>query len=307
MNGLALFLSWSFPAIAAPPTPQTIWRAWNADPLLILALLLSAALYTRGLLALWRRAGPGRGVRRSHVAAFAAGLLALAVALLSPLDALSSALLAAHMVQHLLLMLVAAPLLLLGLPPVAAAWALPRSPQLARWWHRRPLLRRAWRALSHPGAAWLLYAGVLWLWHLPRFYEAALMNDTVHALEHAAFLGAALLFWWALFHARALSSAGGALYLFTTALHSGLLGALLTFAATPWYPAYSVAAYAWGLTPLQDQQLAGVIMWLPGALIYLAAILILLGRWLYRQERRSPGDRRVVVPATRSPAETGTG
>ncbi|HSM57779.1 MAG TPA: cytochrome c oxidase assembly protein [Candidatus Sulfomarinibacteraceae bacterium] len=307
MNGFAMFLPWSLPALAAPPTPQTIWRAWNADPLLILGLLLAAALYARGLRALWRRAGPGRGVRRSHVAAFAAGLLVLALALLSPLDALSSALLAAHMVQHLLLMLVAAPLLVLGLPPVAAAWALPRSPQLARWWHRRPLLRRAWRALSHPVTAWLLYAGVLWAWHLPRLYEAALLNETVHALEHAAFLGAALLFWWALRHARALSSAGGALFLFTTALHSGLLGALLTFAAAPWYPVYSIAPYAWGLTPLQDQQLAGVIMWLPGSLVYLGAVLLLLGSWLYRQERQSPGDGRVVVPTTRPPAETSTG
>jgi putative membrane protein len=195
------------------------------------------------------------------------------------------------MVQHLLLMLVAAPLLVLGAPPVAIAWAVPQAwrRDLGRWWRRQKGLSSLWRLLTHPAVVWTLHAMALWLWHLPFLYQAALGSELVHALEHGSFLGTALLFWWVVAQRGHHSRMGyglGLLFTFTTAMHSGLLGALLTFARQAWYPAYAESAPAWGLTILEDQQLAGAIMWLPAGVIYLVATLALLGLWLQAMEKR---------------------
>lgn len=282
-----------------PPLPQDVWQAWNWDPLLLLGIFLSGVLYTGGILRLWRQAGAARAISYMQVTAFACGLLGLVVALISPLDAMSGALLSAHMVQHLLLMMVVAPLLVFGTPPVALAWIMPRRIQLARWWRRRAGLRRMWHGFSRPALIWIVYLAILWMWHLPRLYQAALLDARVHSVEHTTFLGAAMLFWWALMRHRTLSKGLGALYVFTAALLSGLLGVLLTFSQTVWYPAYGVVPYGWGLTPLQDQQLAGVIMWFPGGLIYLAATILLLGTALQRRAR-AEGSGRVVVAPRRS-------
>lgn len=292
-------------AVLQPPLPGNVWAAWNWDLLLIAGLLLGAAFYVRGITRLWRSAGAGRGVSLWQVVAFAAGWLALVVALVSPLEALSEALLAAHMVQHLLLMLVAAPLLIVGAPPVVLAWAIGdagpvRAADVGRWWRRRTALRRLWRAAFRRSVAWLAFNAVLWLWHIPALYEAAILDEGLHIFEHVTFLLAALFFWATLVHGtygsavRRPSSAVAPLYVFTTALLSGLLGVLLTFSQRVWYPVYGVVPYGWGVTPLQDQQLAGVIMWFPGGLIYLAATLILLGSALQRSAK-AQGDGRVVV------------
>ncbi len=283
-----------------PPVPQTIWLAWNWDPLLLGSLLLAAAVYVRGVRRLWQKAGRGRALGPPQVWTFAGGWLALFVALISPLDRLSSALLSAHMVQHLLLTLAAAPLLAHGASSVALAWGLPRSRSLARWQHRRhERLRRAlgavWRAASRQDASWAANVLVLWLWHIPPLYQAALLDERVHALEHLTFFGAALLFWSAVINARrrfrltgrraGADQLSAAFYLFAAAMISGLLGALLTFSQTVWYPVYGILPYAWGLTPLQDQQLAGAIMWFPGGLVYLVALLLLLLGSLQRTGR----------------------
>lgn len=284
-------------ALTVPPVPETLWQSWSLSPTILGGLLLVALLYAQGVATVWRQAGPGRGISYGRVVAFALGLLTLFIALISPLDALSEALLAAHMVQHLLLMLLAAPLLVYGLPPAALAWATPRPLRLrlARWWHRHPGPARVWAFFSRPGVVWVLHAAALWLWHLPAFYQAALLDERIHVLEHASFLAAALLFWWTLAHHGQAEPVTMVLFAFTTALYSGLLGALLTFASQPWYPAYSILAYAWGLTPMEDQQLAGVIMWVPAGLVYLGAALLLLGRWLSREEG---GKAQVVRPRT---------
>ena len=135
-------------------------------------------------------------------------------------------------------------------------------------------MSRVWRALSSPPVAWLLFAVVLWGWHLPALYEAALRNETVHAVEHLTLLLGVLLFWWVLLertrpaHVRLGFAVA---YLFTTTLQSGVLGALITFSSQLWYPYYAPLTAAWGLTPLQDQQLAGIIMWLPGGAVFTAA------------------------------------
>lgn len=262
------------------------WR-WSLEPWVLALLALSAALYGAGLLRLWRRAGVGRGIGRWQAAAFATGWLALAAALVTPLDALGSRLFAAHMVQHELLMVVAAPLLVLGRPLAAWTWAFAppqrrRIGAATRWrW-----LAAAWDAITRPVTAWTLHALALWAWHVPVLFEAALRHEAVHVLQHTTFLGTALLFWWAVLGGDPRSPRGGfaLAYLFTTMMHTGALGALLTFAPTAWYPAYEQAGGGFGLTPVEDQQLGGLIMWVPGGIAYVIAGLALVGRLLARPD-----------------------
>lgn len=274
-----------------PPAPHDLPTAWSAEPLVLLGIGLAAWGYARGVRALWARAGRGRGIRRWQAWAYAGGLFALFVALVSPLDALGEALFSAHMVQHLVLVLVAAPLLVLGAPLLAFLWALPLRGRrsLGRAWRRAPVVRALGHAVSHPASAWLLHAAALWAWHAPPLYDAAVENDTVHALEHASFLLSALPFWWALVHpGRWFRHAPGVavLFVFTFAMQSGILGALLTLSTELWYAAHRGATAAWGLTPLEDQQIAGAIMWVPGSLAYLVATGILFTEWLRAAERR---------------------
>jgi putative membrane protein len=221
------------------------------------------------------------------------------VALVSPLHPWGEALFSAHMTQHEVLMVAAAPLVVLGRPVVAFLWAVPTAwarslgdAAKAAWF------RRAWRALTNPLTAWAVHAAALWVWHVPALFQATLRSDLVHTLQHVSFLGSALLFWWALVHgSRGLMGYGAAvLYLFTTSVHSGVLGAFLTFTGRVLYPAYAATTAAWGLTPLEDQQLGGLIMWVPASLAYVVAGLALLAGWMreseravLRRERASPG------------------
>jgi cytochrome c oxidase assembly factor CtaG len=134
--------------------------------------------------------------------------------------------------------------------------------------------------------AWWVHAAALWLWHIPSLFQATLENDWIHSAQHVSFLGSALLFWWSLFYAHGKGRYGASvLYLFTTAVHTSILGALLTFATTIWYPAYIGTTSAWGLTPLEDQQLGGLIMWIPAGLVYVVAGLVLFAGWLRESER----------------------
>lgn len=268
-----------------PLEPHDLLTAWTWEPTVLLGLLLVSWLYARGVCALWRRAGRGRGIAGWRVGAFAGGMLALVAALVSPLDALGTALFVAHMGQHTLLVLAAAPLLVLGSPHLALLWAIrPRARRrLGRWYLTQPTLRAGWHGLTHPATVWVLHAGALWLWHLPGPYQWALTSGIVHGAEHASFLGTALLFWWAVPgvgpHPR-LNPVAGILYLFTFTLQGGILGALMTFSGSPWYPVYAATAPAWGLTPLDDQQLAGLMMWIPAGLVYVVAALVPMAIWL---------------------------
>jgi len=221
---------------------------------LTVALLAAAAvLYAVGVARLWRKAGVGRGIGHVSVLLFGLGWLTLAGSLLSPLHHAAERLLWAHMVQHELLMVVAAPLLVAGRPMEAFAWA----------------CRLRVRIPEDPWLAWSLHAAVVWIWHAPGIFEAAARDEGLHFLQHATFLGTALLFWWTVL-GRGTRSLAPMLSLFTTMLHTGALGALMTFAAGPWYAGYA----------LDDQQLAGLVMWIPAGIAYPAAALALAGRVL---------------------------
>ncbi len=275
------------PGAAAGEAP-----GWNFEPWLAALLVASALLYARGVASLWRKAGTGRAIRVADAARFALGWLALAGALLSPLDTLAARSFGIHMVQHELMMVVAAPLLVLARPLEAWAWALPAGARGAvAALARTRLLRRLWGWLTEPAGAWCFHALALWLWHLPALFAAALVDPRLHVLQHVFFFAAALAFWWSVLGGRA--RAPGALpiaSLLTTMLHTGALGALLTFAPAPLYSS-ALQHPALGLTALEDQQLGGLVMWVPGGLAYLVAALALVGRWLWPDAARR-GDLR---------------
>jgi putative membrane protein len=283
-----------------PLEPHDLWSAWKVDPWLLLSLGVMGVVYAWGIWKLWRRAGLGRGISFRRAACFVGALLALAVALVSPLDALSDSLFSAHMVQHMILMLAAAPLLAIGDFGQAFLWALPRTTAQAGAYrlNRSRGLSLAWRVLSGPLIAWLVFTLVLWVWHAPVLYEAALNDETLHTFEHIVFLIAAMLFWWVLFkHTTQTHVHYGMaiLYLFTTVLQTGILGALLTFASEPWYPLYEATAESWRLTAVQDQQLAGLIMWIPGGAVFTLLAIGYFAAWLRALELRSTEHRSLRV------------
>ena len=292
-------------ASAGGPAPAGLWRAWSVDPAVLAGLVAAAVAYAAGLRRLWG-AGPG-APSGGQAACFAAGLATVALALLSPLDTLAHLLFVAHMAQHMLLVMVAAPLLVLGAPglPLAVALAPDWRRRLGRLRHR-PATQAARQLLTLPMVAWGVHVATLWAWHLPGPYQAALARDAVHGAEHASFLGTAILFWWVVLSRlgrRRLAPGFATLYLFAAALQASALGALLTLAPSPLYPLQAAAAPAWGPAPLADQQLAGLVMWVPADLIYLGAAGTLFMRWLMSLERTSPRrempDRRPlpVAPA----------
>lgn len=283
----------------ADPSMSGLRAAWSFPPLVLMPLLVSAGLYGAGILRLWSRTGVGRGVRTWQVLAFAAGWLSLAGALLSPLHRLGERLFIAHMVEHEILMVIGAPLIVLARPLGAMVWALP-----ARGRHWAGALNRSGpvRALSgflrDPLAATLLHGVALWMWHLPSLYALALSDERLHWLQHVSFLGTAFLFWSAMLRGKAgrLAQGPAVFYLFVTALHSGFLGILLTVAKAPLYPTQMAASAEWRLTPLEDQQLAGLVMWVPAGIVYAGAALWLAGLWINGAKPETAG-RSIHGPA----------
>ncbi len=279
-----------------PLAPHDLWSAWSWEPVVIGSLALSLWLYLRGVRAVWRKAGAGHGIRRWEVAAFVGGWMTLAIALVSPLHRLGGVLFTAHMAQHELLMVVAAPLLVLGRPIIPFVWALPVPwRRIAGEWTSAPPVKAVWVLVSMPLVAWALHAVAIWVWHAPSLYQATLGSELVHTAQHASFLITALLFWWALLQGREgrLGRPAAVIYLFTTAIHTSLLGVLLTFSSRLWYQLYDKTTAPWGLTPIEDQQLAGLIMWIPAGLAYLIAALALAATWL-----KEPATRSVFEPST---------
>lgn len=236
--------------------------------------------YAAGVRAVWRRAGRGHGVRWWQVWCFVAGAATLSTALLSPIDTLADDLFSAHMIQHVLLAIVAPPLLVVSAPVVAWLHALPHTVRiaLARRMTRTRWLVAAWAGLTRPSVACALHAVALWTWHIPAAYTMALEHEGLHLAEHASFLGTASLLWWSIVHPRRslrASYAVGLIMLFITMLHSGILGALITLSHRVWYPLQTAGPAVHGITPLEDQQLAGLIMWVPGGMLYLIAMALL--------------------------------
>jgi cytochrome c oxidase assembly factor CtaG len=195
----------------------------------------------------------------------------------------------------MLLIAIVPPLLVLGVSPGSflLAFTSPVRRILGQWWHRMTLLQSAWHTLTQPLVAWALNILTLWVWHISRLYQTALENEAFHMLEHFCFVTTSLLFWWTV--TRPSRGNPGILALFTMALQGGLLGALITFAPTPWYPVYALTTQSWGLSPLEDQQLAGAIMWIPAGIIYTVAALMLFSNRLVSIERQANQRERLMM------------
>jgi putative membrane protein len=290
------------PAVASaheigPENLSELRTAWSFEPGVVIPLVFAAWLYVHGFRRLRRASQHALGGTEAWC--YAMGWLTLVIALVSPLHPWGSVLFSAHMTQHELLMLVAAPLLVLGRPMIPFLWALPRSTaRVISGWSKAAWFRAAWLFITAPFVAWVIHAAVLWTWHIPALFDATQNSEFVHGLQHTSFLLSALLFWWAVLHGRqrALGFGAAVLYMFTTALHSGLLGALLTFARTLWYPIYADSTTAWGLTPIEDQQLGGLIMWIPASVVYIIAGLALFAGWLRESENRAFGLETPSLP-----------
>lgn len=271
--------------LAAPVTPETLVSAWHPDPLVLVGVAGAALVYTRGVRRLWQSAGAGQVVSPRRVAAFGGGLAIVVVALVSPLEPLAETLFSAHMVQHLLLALVGPPLVLLGRPLLVVTRGLgDRQRRRIGRWHGR-LRRVTAKAPILPVIVVAVYVVVLWVWHVPAVYDATLTHPLVHRLEHVTLLVAAAGFWWPIVEPRRTPAWTAPLMLLVAAIAGGLLSVLLTFADAAWYAAHQSAVAQWGLTALEDQQLAGAIMWVPGGVIYLLAASIAFVRWLEADER----------------------
>jgi putative membrane protein len=273
--------AWSHTGGARPAT------GWIWPPSIFVPLLLTATLYALGAGKMLRRTTNRRSLVWP-IFFFILGWISLVIALDSPLHELGEQLFWVHMTQHEILMLLSAPLLVLGRPLIAFLWALPQAwreaaPRIVNF----PMLKKSWSLASAPLSAWLVSALALWVWHVPWLFDRTLSSDWIHAAQHTTFLVTALIFWWPVMHRSPSFGYGGALlYIFTTILHTSVLGALLTFSTRPWYAAYVTTAPAWNLSALEDQQIGGLIMWIPAGTILLIVALVVLVNLVQESQTR---------------------
>jgi cytochrome c oxidase assembly factor CtaG len=272
-------------------TGRLLAIAWSPDPSVIGGTAALVVAY-----ALWLRTRPGL---RSMV--FLAGIVVLLGALVSPIDRIGELyLFSVHMVQHMLLLLVVPPLLIWGLPPRATRDLL-----------KSPLVSRVESALGRPAVALPVMVVTLWAWHIPSLYQAALLNDGIHALEHLLFLVTATMFWWPVLTPvkhRRLSPPHAMMYLFGAMASISILGIILTFAPAPLYHFYvrppdpyralALIRNGWGVSVLGDQQIGGVLMWIVGGIFYILAILTEFGLWFSGPDIDAPSATRGSGPPT---------
>ena len=252
---------------------------WTLDPMVTLPLGLLLAVYLVGAARLSRRTE-----RRPKSLIFLSGWAVLALALTSPLHQAGESSFTMHMIEHELIMLIATLLLAASYAGGVLAWGLPQP--VARAFAFGPL-KTVWRRLTEPVTATILQAIAMWAWHAPALFDRALESRGWHVAQHMSFIVTSLLFWWAMLHVQRGRYGLSAACLFITSLVGGALGALMAFSSSPWYAGYAAMGMTpFGLTPAQDQQLAGLLMWIPGGMVHAAAALILLYRWLKSSEGR---------------------
>ena len=289
------------PVPADPPSIANLLLGWRFDPVVASGLALAGVGWVL-LVARVGRMHPSHPVSALRSAAFLGGLAVIAFALLSGIERYDTTLFSIHMVQHLILLLVAAPLIALAAPvtqllrAASPAW----RRRIVGFLHSGPV-----GALGHPIVAWVTFTLVMWVSHFSPLFDVALENDFVHATEHVAFLGAGLLFWWPVVAAdparRRLTYPVRALYLLLQMPPSSFLGMLITFATSPLYPHYATLGSPYGIDALADQQIAGGIMWLAGDVVFIAAILLVVAAWMRHEERdtgaaerRADGQRAIL-------------
>jgi cytochrome c oxidase assembly factor CtaG len=258
---------------------------WNWEPSILIGTVLITGLYLYAIGPLRKRYFPEEPVKTGQTVSFLLGIFFMFLSLVSPVDELGdSYLFSAHMVQHLVLTMIGPPLLVIGTPG----------------WFIKPLVRnkiafRVAKALTYPAVAFVLYNVDFWLWHAPPLYNATLENQNIHILEHLTFIVFGILNWWPMFSQSKdlprLSIGGQVLYLFLSGMPSVLLGAGLTF-SPPLYAPYIAAPRVWGISAATDQQLGGLIMWVPVSISYIVVMSVLFIRWMQQQEAKQLAEER---------------
>jgi cytochrome c oxidase assembly factor CtaG len=276
----------SLALVAAPASAhggQAGAIGWTLDPVLLVPLGLVLMIYLVGRRRLAARATDApRGARL-----FLSGWTVLTLALVSPLHEAGERSFTLHMIEHELIMLVSTLLLAGSNAGGVLAWGLPRPLRLALGGGWKSPLAALWKRLTEPITATAIQAVVMWGWHAPILFDRALESAGWHIAQHASFFVSSLLFWWAMLHPRGRGTGYGvsAACLFATSLIGGALGALMSFSASPWYAEYAAMGMTGiGLDPIDDQRLAGLIMWIPGGLVHGLAALVLFYRWLKASE-----------------------
>ena len=276
-----------------PPTLANLALGWTFEPAVALPLLAAAAAWL-ALVRRVRRLHPRSPVPAFRTVAFLAGLATIAVALLSGIERYDTTLFSIHMVQHLVLMLVAAPVLALAAPVTQLLRA--ASPEVRRRVLLPVLHSSLAGVLGHPVVAWLAFTLVAWAAHFSPLFDVALENEAVHTAEHAAFLAAGLMFWWPVVAAdpapRRLTYPVRVLYVLLQMPPSSFLGMAILFASAPLYPHYATLGAPYGVDALADQQLAGGIMWLAGDVVLIVAILAVVAAWMRHEARDEPAAER---------------
>lgn len=292
-------------AAEAAPLATPLLSRDRLDALAMVCLAFVTLLYASGTVHLWRGGGQKSGTLFGRVLAFAGGVAILAIALLPPVDRLTTQLFAMQIGQYLLLTTVVPPLLILGEPGAALFVALPaaRAATFRAWWAKRTFARRAWEFLTLPPVVAALDIALLLAWYQPRPFDAALASGALHLGEQLSILVAALLFWWTVRHPEARPSLahGRVLVSFVAAsLASAAFGLALFLARTPWYSVYGDSAAAWSLTAIGDQQVGGIMLGVAPELIDLIAALFLVWGWIQAQERRATANARTERLARRA-------
>ncbi|KAA0687973.1 cytochrome c oxidase assembly protein [Neorhizobium sp. P12A] len=273
-----IVLTTAVPTMAHGDDAHATTMSWTFDPWIVLPIVVISFLYVAGRIRLSRR------VQRSdrmhwHDLFFWGGMLTLAGAIISPLHWLGERLFTFHMIEHEIVMAVSAPLIVLARPIALLLWALPkRARRVAGAVLQAPLIRRSWAWCTESTIATVIHGVAIWGWHLPYLFDAAVTNTAMHRLQHLCFFATAVLFWWAVVWKN--DHGAPAWHLFVTMVHTSILGALMALSLRVLYIAQTQTATAWGLTPLEDQQLAGMIMWIPAGTIYAAAAMAMLALWI---------------------------
>ncbi len=275
------------------PTLRAFLTSWDLRPEIILPLGLGVWFYTAG----WRKLrgrGSGRLAAGWRLAAFLSGTAIVFISLMSAIDSFSADLFLMHMIQHLLLIMIAAPLIMLSNPFPFIIWGMPAGPKIGlALFGPQATFRKLLRRISGPGIIWMAFVASLWGWHDPGAYDAALKSDLIHDLEHLSFYLTALLLWWHVVQSgprihRRLSPAARIAYILSIVPANLVAGVAISFAGEPIYRHYLTVPRIWGLTALEDQQLGGTIMWIPGSMMYLLAAIILISRQVQQDGGATP-------------------
>lgn len=272
-----------------PPYLFALLTTWDFRPEVILVLTLGGVFFVNGWRRL-RRRGRARLASRWRLASYLTGLTVLGLSLMSAVDVFGQRLFFMHMIQHALMIMITPPLLLLANPFPFMLWGVPGARRISAWLlGREARFRNGLRLVTRPSIAWMAFVIVLWGWHDPSAYNAALRTRWVHDLEHVTFFGTAMLLWWHAIgagprlHAR-LPIVLRIVGLLATASANMIPGVVIALAPEPLYTYYVEVPRTWGLTVMQDQVLSGLIMWIPGTMMYLLAAVILVLRMIHRAE-----------------------